>query len=355
MKNKRIVFFCGTLMQGGAERVISILSKKFCEKGLDVSILYYYNSEIFYSIHSDVKLFCVQEQTASKNVLKNLLWIRRFFNKNADVVISFLASFNILALVANMGLKSSIIVADRSDPYVVPSNMLIRKIRDFLYCFADGVVLQTKRNFDYFSKSVQKKSSIIFNPTNIGEYKGFALSTEKNKRVVTVGRLMPSKNQKMLIEAFSQISQKFPSYTLTIYGEGKAREDLENYISELQLSDKVFLPGEEKNIFGKIADADLFVLPSNYEGMPNALIEAMCLGLPVISTDVSGASDFITNEINGLIVERNNLPQLVAAMEKALSDENYRKVSAGQAVNVIEKVDTDNIVQKWLTIIKKVS
>ncbi len=354
MKNKRIVFFCGTLMQGGAERVISVLSKNFAEQNLSVSILCYYDAEIFYNIHPDVKIVCVEKETGTKSKLKNLLWVRRFYKDNADVVISFMAAFNIFALIAHMGLKIPIIVADRSDPYLVPRNSVIRKARDFLYNFADKVVLQTKRNYNYFSKLIQKKGEIIANPVDMSGFKGVALKTPKSKRIVSVGRLMPSKNQKMLIEAFAGVCQAFPDYTLTIYGDGKAREELEKYICELQLSNKVFLPGEEKNIFEKIADADLFVLSSNYEGMPNALIEAMCLGLPVISTDVSGAADFIENDVNGLIVECNNTSQLVSAMEKMLSDENYRTACGEQAVNIIDKVDTDRIVQKWLDMIKSI-
>ena len=351
MGNNRIVFFCGTLMQGGAERVISVLSKKFCEIGLDVSILYYYDSEIFYDVHPNVKLFCVERSTETHNKIKNLLWTHKFFKKNADVVISFMASLNIFAIIAHIGLKTPIIVADRSDPYIVPNNFFVRKTRDFLYHFADKVVLQTKRNFNYFSKSIQKKGSIIFNPTDIGEYKGLALSTQKNKRIVSVGRLIPSKNYEMLINAFAKLTHVYPEYTLTIYGDGKSKPNLENYISDLGLNEKIFLPGNEKNVFEKTKDADLFVLPSNIEGMPNALIEAMCLGLPVISTNVSGAGDFIINEKNGLLIDCKNLSQLVSAMEKMLSDENFRKSCAEQAVGIIEKVNTDTIVKEWVGLI----
>ena len=342
-------------MQGGAERVISVLSKKFCEKNLDVCILYYYDSEVFYNFHPDVKLVCVEKETGSHNKLKNLLWVRKFFKKNAYVILSFLASLNIFALIAHIGLKMPIIVADRSDPFIVPHNPIIRKLRDWLYLFADRVVLQTQRNYSYFSKSIQRKSEIIANPVELNEFAGLALKTPKNKRIVTVGRLIPSKNHKMLIDAFVRIANAYPDYTLTIYGDGISQQELNQYICELDLKNRVFLPGNEKNIFEKIADADLFVLSSNYEGMPNALIEAMCLGLPVISTDVSGAGDFIEDEKNGLIVEINNISQLVLALEKMLSEDEFRRTCAEQATGIIEKVNTNVIIQKWIKLIEDVS
>lgn len=338
-------------MQGGAERVISVLSKKFCEKGLDVCILYYYDSEVFYDFHPDVKLLCVEKEAGSHNKLKNLLWMRKFFKKNADVILSFLASLNIFALIAHIGLKMPIIVADRSDPFVVPHNPIIRKLRDWMYLFADRVVLQTQRNFSYFSKSIQRKSEIIANPVDLNEFTGLALKTPKNKRIVSVGRLIPSKNHKMLIDAFARIANAYPDYTLTIYGDGTSQEELNKYICELGLNDRVFLPGNEKNVFEKIADADLFVLSSNYEGMPNALIEAMCLGLPVISTDVSGAGDFIEDEKNGLLIDCNSLPQLVSAMSKMLNDADFRKSCAEKATEIYKMVDTETVVEKWLNLI----
>lgn len=354
MKNKRIVFFAGTLLQGGAERVISVLSRSFAEQGLDVSILCYYDSEIFYNIHPKVKLFSVEKETGTKNKIRNLLWMRKFFKQNADVIISFMAKFNMLAIFAHFGLKMPIIVADRSDPFVVPNNPLLRKLRDLLYNFADRVVLQTKRNYSYFSKSIQNKAEIIANPVDVGEFGGVALKTEKRQKIVSVGRLIPLKNQKMLIDAFAKVSEKYNDYTLTIYGDGSYRNDLENYINALSLSEKVLLPGNQKDIFSKIADAQLFVLSSNYEGMPNALIEAMCMGLPVISTDVSGAADFIENGVNGLIVECNNLEQMVSALDKMLGDNEFCKAAAENAVSVAAKVDTDTIAKKWFKVIEDI-
>lgn len=349
--DKKYLFFIGTLNQGGGERVISILTKKMKEDGLPVEILIYHDADPFYELHPGVKLTRVRAETGSGNLLKNLLWMRRYFRENAKAVISFLAPFNMLTLVATAFMKLPVIVADRNDPRFIPGKPLLRKLRNFLYRFADGVVLQTRYNQQYFSKAVQKKSTIIYNPIDLGEKAGLALRTDKKKRIVSVGRLMPQKNQKMLLEAFARLRQQFPDYTLTIYGEGPARQDLEAHIAQLGLTGAVELPGSVKNVHDQIADAELFVLPSDFEGMPNALIEAMCLGLPVISTKVSGATDLIDGE-NGLLTEVGDTEGLYTAMQQMLIDNDMRRNCAEKATLLNDRLQVERILAQWMQFIE---
>lgn len=178
---KKIVFFIGTLRPGGAERVISILSKSMSKENYDVTILLYYNEKIFYELDPCVKVESVVKNTGSKNMLVNMKWIRQFFKSNTDIVISFLAPFNMLAIVCDFGLKTPIIVADRNDPRKIPTNFVLRKARDFLYLFADGVVIQTTHNRDYFSSFIKRKSVIIYNPVDLNEKKVLLLKLLKRK------------------------------------------------------------------------------------------------------------------------------------------------------------------------------
>jgi glycosyltransferase involved in cell wall biosynthesis len=149
--------------------------------------------------------------------------------------------------------------------------------------------------------------AIIPNPIN-PEFNVKPFSGKRRKIITSVGRLSEQKNQHVLIEAFSRIEKDFPDYELVIYGEGNLRETLENQIKTLKLENKVKLPGVKKNIKNEIYDCSLFVLPSLYEGMPNALMEAMALGLPVISTDCPcGGPRFLIHNYNGLLVKVNNV------------------------------------------------
>ena len=345
---KRYVFFIPTLNQGGGERVISLLSRKMAEDGLCVSILLYKDVEPFYEVDPRVRLIRVCRESGTTNILRNLLWMRRFFRNQADVVISFLAPYNILTLLSTLGGKQTVIVADRNDPRFVPSKGYIRKLRDFLYHFADGVIVQTKHNQDYFSHRIQKKSCIIYNPVDLKEDAGLALRSPKEKTIVSVARLMPQKNQELLLDAFGKIQATFPEYRLVIYGDGPHREVLEGKIRQMGLEDRVKLPGTFRNIHKMIASSELFVLSSNYEGMPNALIEAMCLGLPVISTKVSGATDLIRHGENGLLVDVGDVDGLAQAMQELLLDEKKRESFGRCATGLNEELKIEDITRQWL-------
>lgn len=349
-KNSRVCFFIGTLGNGGAERVVSILTRHLAQMQISVEIVLYYDAVPFYDIYPDVKVTYVERETGSRNILKNILWLRRYFTRNADIVISFLAQFNMVALAAAFTTGIPVIVADRNDPRHMPKQAPVRLARNLLYHLADVVVVQTQHNRAYFSKALQKKCKIIYNPVDLQDKKGMALGTEKKKRIVSAARLMKQKNQLMLIDAFARVKKVYPDYTLTIYGEGPFRSELEKRIEELGLGSSVLLPGKVQNVFDCIADAELFVLSSDFEGMPNALIEAMCLGLPVVSTRVSGATDLIQNGENGLLADVGDLDQLTDCMGRMLADSELRNNCAHNAVNLNELLRTETIMNQWLEI-----
>lgn len=353
--SKKYIFFIGTLCDGGAERVVSILSGKMAEQGMDVEILTYYDRPVFYKIDSRVKISSVEKFTEKKSLFYNLMWIRHYFQEHAQFVISFLAPFNIVSIVANLGTGIPMIVADRNDPAKVPTNLLTRKLRNFLYRFADGVVLQTEKNKEYFCNTVQKKGVVIYNPIELGKNQGIALRTQKEKIFVSAGRLMPQKNQKMLIDAFGEILKTHPDYRLVIYGEGPERNHLESLVREKEIQDSVFLPGSISNLHEQMKCAKLFVLTSDYEGMPNALIEAMCLGLPVISTKVSGATDLILDHENGILVEVGNQEKLQDAMLELIENPELAAHLANKAVELNETLELSKIMNQWIDFIKKIT
>lgn len=349
---KRYIIFNGSLVQGGAERVISILSQRLVDEGFDVEILLYYDREIFYSIDNRIKITPVCRETGCQNIIKNFFWLRKFFSKTDASIISFLNVFNILAIAATLFMNKKIIVAERSDPYHDPSTFFLRLLRNFMYRFANGVVLQTNHSFNYFSKHLQKKSRVIYNPINMGDVLGLAINTPKQKEIVTVGRLMEVKNHEMLIRSFSKIHTQFPEYILKIYGEGPNRNNLESLINKLSLNNCVFLPGATKDVFNTIACAELFVFTSNYEGMPNALLEAMCLGLPVVSTKVAGATDFIKHGENGYLVDVGDEDELAHVVNYLLSNKEKRAVLAKNAINVSEQLDVNDITNQWISFVE---
>ena len=349
---KRYIFFIGTLRNGGAERVVSVLASQMGEQGYDTEIVMYYDRPIFYEISSKVKLTIAEKETGTRSKVKNLYWLRNYFKMNAKVVISFLAPFNIMAIAANLGSGTPIVVADRNDPRKVPSNYVVRKVRDFLYRFADGIVVQTEKNKSYFSSCVQKKSVVIYNPVDLKEYAGSGLSTVKEKKIVTAGRLMPQKNQAMMIRAFAEILKKHPEYELVIYGDGPSEKQLKSLVGELGILTKVFFPGNVKDLHNKIRSAEMFVLSSDYEGMPNALIEAMCLGLPCVSTEVSGATDLIIHGKNGMLTKLNDQQAFTEAILELIENPETAAQMCEEAVKLNEELKLSKIMEQWIVFIK---
>ena len=182
---------------------------------------------------------------------------------------------------------------------------------------------------------------------------GLALKSPKQNTIVAVGRLIEQKNFFLLLEAFAEVCTVFPTYRLIIYGEGKLRKELEDKIEQLNLVGKVDLPGNKENIHVLMLNADFFVMSSDFEGMPNALIEAMCLGLPCISTKVSGAIDLIQDKVNGYLVDRGDRNALVAAMSDLIVHKEKKRMIAEQAARIGEILDIDVIVKQWMEFINK--
>ena len=164
---------------------------------------------------------------------------------------------------------------------------------------------------------------------------------------------MPQKDQALLIEAFAELRADFPDVSLTIYGEGPSRPGLEQLVREKKLEERVFLPGNEPEVFERIADAQVFALSSRYEGMPNALIEAMCLGLPAVSTRVSGAVDLIREGENGLLTDVGSKEQLTEALRRLLGDAALRRRLAENAVALNETLQADAILDQWTEVIRR--
>jgi glycosyltransferase involved in cell wall biosynthesis len=352
-KQYSLAIVCATLDAGGAARVITTLSNYLISCFNSIEIICWRETSVFYKIDKDVKITIIPIESNKKYTICQMLWFRKYVkNQSYDVVLSFLAPFNIITSLSLIRLKIPLIVAERNDPQYIPNSYWERMIRNFSYFFVDKVLVQTESNKKYFPLFIQNKCTVIFNPVFL-ELKlvGKALAVQKEKKIVSIARLVKQKNQMLLLDAFAEICHQRDDYKLIIYGEGNMRESLEKRIKELKLEQKVFLPGKIKDIHNQILNADLFILVSNYEGMPNALIEAMCLGLPCISTKVSGAVDLIKNHDNGILVNVNDKGELVNAIRELLNDKIKAKLIAERATLLYSHLSVDVIAKEWFSVI----
>ena len=346
----RLIINIGTLSAGGAERVVSILTKPFADSFDKVEIVLWHRLPIYYIIDSRVNITCLPDLSGSESRVKNMIFFRRYIKQlMPDLLLSFLTPFNMLAIVSLLGCKVKKVVCERNDPHFIKGGKFMEPIRNFLYRFVDGALVQTKYGLSCYPAYIRKKMKVIYNPVVLpNNIIGKAIEEPKENLFVSVGRLEPQKNQRMLIKAFAQFCDKHDDYKLVIYGDGSMREELELYIDCLGLQEKVRLPGSCKDLWQRLLPAKAFLLSSDAEGMSNALIEAMCLGLPVVSTKVSGSTDLIDNSNNGILVDIGDTDGMYKAMCDIVDNTKGSLSMGRKASNLYKDLNADVISKQWV-------
>ncbi|MBQ8421367.1 MAG: glycosyltransferase [Bacteroidales bacterium] len=352
----KITISCGTLSSGGAERVLSILSKYFTDYFEDVEYIMWTDAPVFYKIDDRVRIVNLQQRYGCKNRLKELFAFRKHIKRNRpDLILSFLTPVNIMTLIATSGLNIKTIVAERNDPHCMPDNPLIRILRDVCYLKATGILTQTEYAKSYFKQPLLSKTHVIYNPVDMSESEvGSALSTPKKDILISVGRLIPQKNQKMMIDAFKLFHREHESYKLIIYGKGSHKATLSDYIHCQGLENDVILAGVVKDIWPILKDTKVFLLSSLTEGMSNAMLEALCLGLPVISTKVAGATELIRDGYNGYLVNMNDVEDMSEKMAAIVDDESHAYNLGKNAATIYKSLNEGNIGPQWIEYIKSI-
>lgn len=355
----KITFCIPSLGSGGAERVVSVLANKFVENGYDVSVIMLSHLLCVYPLSDKVdvvSLDCDEDGKLPfiKRYPVRLKKIRNAVKKlSPDVVISFMSETNTDVCFALAGMNIPVIVSERNDPAIDPASRVKQWMRRFAYIKPTGFVFQTPDAKEYFSKRIQNKSRIILNP--LADYLPEPYDGERENRIVAVGRLNKQKNFPMLIDAFSSFSAKHPEYVLEIYGEGVLEEKLKEYILEKGLSEKVILKGFCKDVHSHTVNAAMFVMSSDFEGMPNALLEAMAIGLACISTDCpcGGPRMLIEPYKNGILVPVNDSRKMLEAISFMAENPDKAEEMAKNAVEIRYRAHVDSIAEQWMNFVNE--
>lgn len=356
--SKTLMFYINSLESGGAERVIAQLSGAFSQAGYRCILVTSYPGAVEYPVSDGVERICIEnEKTEDGRLKKNLRRIRAlrgYIRKyKPDALISFMAEPNFRAIVAAAGLPVKTIVSVRNDPDREYAGRLGKLVGKRLIPRADGCVFQTEQARAWFDKGLQERSEVIMNQVS----RSFFETEFDGERhyVVTAGRLNAQKNHAMLIRAFSRIADKTDE-NLRIYGAGDKKEELEKLIDELGMRSRIELMGLSRNIAEDIKDARLFVLPSDYEGMPNALLEAMALSLPCISTacPCGGPEAIIRDGENGLLIPVGDEDALCEAMLSVLGDANFARRLSENARQTAEEFRPEKVFEKWRGYVERV-
>jgi glycosyltransferase involved in cell wall biosynthesis len=331
------------------------LAENFYKNNFEVILVTQYKQEDEYEINPKIRRVYSEpdESLLNDNRLHNF-YIRYKTLRDIwtaykpDIILSFLGKNNLMAIATSSRLPIKTVVSVRGEPTMEYEGSLMRMLAKFMFRFADGVILQTKQSMNFFPKKVQQKSVIMSNPLNPAfldkRYVG-----EREDVIVTVGRLDENKNQAMLIHAFSHIASEFPNMKLVIYGDGECKEKLEDLVRSKNLMDRVTLPGSISDVPGHIYNARIFALTSNTEGMPNTIIEAMALGIPVISTDCpcGGPAELIEDGVNGLLVPVGDAFSLADAFRRILVDNELEAKLQENASKITQKLAPDKVNKEW--------
>lgn len=352
----RIAFLAYLHGFGGAEKQIIMLANAMAERGHDVWLVVINEDNCCFEIDSKVKhVFLKDKASGGLCILTRYLSIRKQLSEIApDITVHFWYQSVYLTALMKKSITGKIIYSERGDPSDKEYQGMLGLVRKWTLPRIDWFVFQSKGARDFFDAEVRKRSDVIANPIpeNLSEYPNVSY---RRKVIVNVGRLNPQKNQKLLINAFGAIAERFPDYSLKIFGEGPLKDTLQNQINTMGLSDRVFLMGNSNKIHDAIYDASLFVLSSDYEGLPNALLEAMALGIPCISADCrpGGAREIIDNNISGLIVPTENKDKMAEAMARVLDDHDLASALSRNARQISKSYLPQIIYDKWDSVMRK--
>lgn len=341
---------------GGAEKQIIKLANELSMRGQIVTVIALSECKIQYEINRQVNLVNLSDEKVDGIFARFRKFKRVVKEMKPDLIINYWFQSAYFSIAIPKKYRGKVIYSERGDPGDKEYRGLLGIIRKIAFGKIDGFVFQSKGARDYFNKKVIKKSVIIPNSVSI-PIEFLTKSSIREKRIVSVGRLHRQKNQKLLINSFAEIANDIPEYVLEIYGDGELREELQEQINGFGLQNRITLKPTCRDLFDKIQSASLFVLTSDYEGMPNALMEAMALGLPCISTDCKpgGARELIENKINGIIVPTNDEMSLAESIKYMIFNPEVAEQMATNAKEIATNHSDKSVFDAWENFCKTIA
>ncbi len=358
----KIVILMGSLTMGGAERVATTLASYLSKHDVETYLISFDKNESSYFIETSVHFINNKDCKRTgkyKGIKQRISFLFDTLNEiKPDLIFTMFCVTNIYALLYKFfgNRKVKVVSSERCNPKSKDRKGIKEILNKFSSTKCDGFIFQTEKAKKCYSKKVQKKSIVIHNAVSNPMLNEVDTSTLMTKNVISsMGRLEEQKAQDIMIKAFEPIARSYPDYKLIIYGEGSKRKDLEKLISKLNLQKNVFLPGNDEKAILKVAQSKIFVLTSRFEGMPNALIEAMALGIPSISTDCDmGPSELINSGENGYLVAVDDINDITNKLELLINDEKLRNFISENSKKINETHSIDKIYGKYLKYFKEI-
>jgi len=366
----RIVIFLPSIETGGVERNAILVANHFASCGSEVSITHARIVEIMRSrfasgiclvrIGKSFRLPFVNPRLVDAMVIFRGLvkYLKDEKRKGNTVILSFQS--NIVSILAARLVGIPVVVRVSNHPsHTKYETGLLQKIAEKLklifYRYADVVITNSEVTSKYFRDRLPVPVKTIYNPIDQvalveqsrNDVDHAWLVTKDKPVIIAVGRLVKQKNYTLLIKSFFKVKKKI-DVRMIIVGEGAEREKLESLINELDLRGCVDLPGYISNVHSMVARADLFVLSSNYEGLPNALLEALAVGTPAVSTDcLSGPAEILSNGEAGDLVPINDLDAMSDAITTNLTKPERTRELFSKVKDVLKKFDQRKVLNEY--------
>lgn len=351
----KITFVNDGLGVGGAEKMMKAIAFGLQSKGHKVSIinLNSRNADLIDNLEGmAVKSANIQYKNAIRSNYDYVSFtVKSARELGSEMVIGFKQLSNFCASVAGKIIGIPAIISERADPYREFANARF-SVRVKLRCInnATGAVFQTKEASEFYSKKLQNRGMVIPNPIMISGIIPDISYGNMPKNIVSLGRLdNKQKRLDILIKAYTIFHSSHPDYRLLIYGTGEDENLVKSFVSESDSKDSIELKGLSTNSLHDLSSGGMFVISSDYEGISNALLEAMAVGLPVVSTDHTpgGARLLINDHENGLLVPMRNPKAMADAMAEFADNPELAKKCGQNAKNVLNRFSLNKIIDKW--------
>lgn len=347
---------------GGAERVAATLSGAWAQHGHRVTLVPTYcgKGKLFYELDPQVQLVWLADRMGQVGrtplaPLIKLAALRRLVKEERpDVIVSFLTNVNVMAILATRGLDVPLIVCERTNPgFSSSAGPTLQRLRRWLYPRASMVTVQAEASLSAMKECVPglQRLAVVPNPLppDLPAPRIHGTEAPARHRLVAMGRFVPSKRFGELIVLFERLAPQFPDWDLYIWGDGPLRPQLQLKLEETGYADRVFLPGRTATPWAELLASDLFVLSSEVEGFPNALIEAMALGLPCVSVDCpSGPREITRDGEDARLVPLFDDGALQQALAELMADTQERaRLGAAGAQSVRARYGVAQVLAQW--------
>ncbi len=351
----RLCLVISSLDCGGAQRALTTMANHWAGQGREVHVLTLDASgrAPFFPLRPEVSATALDlaRPTGSLHAkfadnARRVLALRRELRRiQPGAIVSFLPTVSVLVILASLGLGANVVAAERTEPSRNRPGCVWELLRLATYPLARGVVVQTERARRFFPRWLRPRVHVIPNPVPAPA----ALPAgPREPLVLGLGRLERLKGFDLLLRAFARIAPRHPGWRVCILGEGQARAELERLVQECGLESRAALPGLVAAPGPWLARAEVFALPSRFEGFPNALCEAMAHGLAVVACDCpSGPAEIIRPGVDGLLVPAENVDALAQTLDALLGDEALRRRLAAQAPEVLERFSVPTVMAAW--------